>query len=148
MSDLHWFPLIGFRPAIYLNDFIGPRLDCPLIVPAPDADLAYSQKFDPFGHMPASGYAWGTWIPSAGAASEPATPGAMLVSAPLSPGAPFTAGPLIPGPWWPPVDYPCNCITTPPLNPPLPPVAPVPLPASAALLIAAVAAFAIIRRRA
>lgn len=64
----------------------------------------------------------------------------------LWPGTASAAGPIIPGPWHPPVDYTCNCIT--PDNPDLPPVAPAPVPASAGLLIAAVAAFAIIRRRA
>lgn len=137
MTDiLHFFPGQGFRPAIYLNDFIGPRLDCPRLVPAPDADISYSAKFDPFGHIPATGYAWGTWIPA-----SPAT----LTAADLA--DPFTAGPLIPGPWWPPVDYPCNCITHPPVNPPLPEPAPVPLPASSICLLAGLAALALLRRR-
>ena len=37
----------GYRPAWMPADYIGPRLDCPMWVPGPDADLAYS-KFDPF----------------------------------------------------------------------------------------------------
>ena len=145
MTDiLHFFPGQGFRPAIYLNDFIGPRLDCPLIVPAPDADIAYSAKFEPFGHMPASGYAWGTWIP---AAAPAATAETVLSAATAGPAAapPFSAGPLIPGPWPSEPEWPCCVIREP--DAPLPPVAPIPTPASASLLIAAVAAFAIIRRR-
>lgn len=145
-AGVAWFPGLGFRPAVLTPPHRADQVDPARIVPAPDADVAYSGKFDPFGHLPAAGYAWGTWIPGAGPASEPASPGAMLVSAPLNPGAPFTAGPLIPGPWPSDPEWPCCVIREP--DTPLPPVAPVPLPASAGLLIAAVAAFAIIRRRA
>ena len=63
MTDLHWFPGLGFRPAYMPADYIGPRMDCPMWLPAPDADVAYHGKLDPWGHMPASGYAWGTVLP-------------------------------------------------------------------------------------
>lgn len=48
---------IGYRPAWRPADYIGPRLDCPMWLPGPDADLPYSAKYDgpidPF--MPAPG---------------------------------------------------------------------------------------------
>lgn len=140
MTDLHWFPGMGFRPAVHVNDYIGPRMDCPAIIPAPDADVAYlGGKFDAYAHLPASAYTWGTVLPPIPAAQVTAPALAGPVAS-----APFTAGPLIPGPWWPPVDYPCRCIT--PDSPDMPPIAPVPVPASAGLLIAAVAVLFIIRR--
>lgn len=37
---------IGFRPAWQPADYIGPRMDCPMWVTAPDADDAYSAKYD------------------------------------------------------------------------------------------------------
>ena len=130
MTDLHWFPGIGFRPAVWTPPHRADDVDPPRLVPAPDADVAYHGKLDPWDHMPASGYAWGTVLPP--------VPAPQITAASLAgPVVPFTAGPLIPGPWWPPVDYPCQCIT--PDGPDMPPVAPIPIPASAGLLIAAVA---------
>ena len=37
---------VGFRPAWQPADFIGPRLDCAMWVEAPDADTAYLAKYD------------------------------------------------------------------------------------------------------
>ena len=111
-AGIHWFPLIGFRPAIYIGDYIGPRMDCPYIVPAPDADAPLIAKYDPFAHIP--GYVWGTVLP---ASSQP-----------------------VPAP-----SFPC-CIETGPYEP-LTPVAPVPVPASAGLLIAAVVGLMLWRRK-
>lgn len=132
----------GYRPAYQPADYIGPRMDCPMWLPAPDADLAYLAKWEAPADAPAGhGFGFVLWPDT-----DPAAP--QITAASLAgpiPGAPFTAGPLIPGPWYPPVDYPCNCITTPPVNPPLPEPAPVPLPASAGLLLVAVAALALWR---
>ena len=128
----------GFRPAYQPADYIGPRLDCPMWLPAPDADVAYlGGKYDaPVGH----GFGFVLWPDTAPAAPQIT---AASLAGPIPGPSPFTAGPLIPGPWFPPVDYPCRCIT--PDGPDMPPVAPVPLPASAGLLLAAVAALFITR---
>lgn len=142
-AGVQWFHGLGFRPAVLTPPHRDDQVDPPRLVPAPDADVAYNAKFDPFGHMPSDGYAWGTWIPSAQAPADRIT--AAELAGPVT-GTSFSAGPLIPGPWPPEPEWPCCVIREP--DTPLPPVAPVPVPASASLLIAAVAAFAIIRRRA
>ncbi|WP_103171571.1 hypothetical protein [Paracoccus sp. SY] len=128
----------GFRPAYQPADYIGPRMDCPMWLPAPDADLAYLAKWEaPAGH----GLGFVLW-PDMGnpiTAAELAQSNVQNIH--IAP--PFTAGPLIPGPWHPPVDYPCNCIT-----PDFPPVAPVPVMADAAvMLMTALAAFWLWRRK-
>lgn len=132
---------LGYRPSWQPADFIGPRMDCPMWVAAPDADVAMIGKFDPWAAIPASGYAWGTWIP---ASHAPQITAASLAGP--TP-APAVWHPVTPTqPWWPAPgpSYPCHCIV-PPVDP-LPPVAPVPIPASAGLLIAAVAVLALWRR--
>lgn len=138
-AGVQWFHGLGFRPAVLTPPHRADQVDPARIVPAPDADIAYSGKFDPFGHLASTGYAWGTWLP------QPDAPQITAASLAGPVAGPFTAGPLIPGPWPSGPEWPC-CIETGPFEP-LPPVAPVPVPASASLLIAAVAAFAIIRRR-
>ena len=144
-AGVQWFHGLGFRPAVLTPPHRADQVDPARLVPAPDADLAYSQKFDPFGHMPATGYAWGTWIPASPAtATLTAADFAGPVTGPVT--GPITAGPLIPGPWPSEPEWPCCVIREP--DTPLPQPAPVPLEASAPFLIAAVAAFAIIRRRA
>lgn len=144
MSEfLHFFPNEGFRPARYLNDFIGPRMDCPLIVKAEDE--VYLAKFDPYG--PLAGYAWGTWLPNGpgeaiGKAQTAGTGGAATQTAESHNWLPAT---IFPWPSVPPVPtYPCRCITTPP---DLPPVAPVPVPASAGLLLLGLCIIASFKRR-
>ena len=132
----------GYRPAHQPADYIGPRMDCPMWLPAPDADVAYlGGKYDTPADTLGHGFGFVLWPDTAPAA--PQITAASLAGVVPGP-ALFTAGPLIPGPWHPPVDYPCNCIT--PDSPHMPPVAPVPVPASAGLLIAAVAVLFIIRR--
>lgn len=101
-AGIHWFEGLGFRPAVWSShrtDGVDPERP----VPAPDADVPFIAKYDPFAHVP--GYVWGTVLP---ASSQP-----------------------VPAP-----SFPC-CVETGPYEP-LPPVAPVPVPASAGLLIAAV----------
>ena len=132
----------GYRPAHQPADYIGPRMDCPMWLPAPDADLAYlGGKYDtpasPLGH----GFGFVLWPDTTPA--DPQITAASLAGVVPGP-APFTAGPLIPGPWHPPVDYPCNCIT--PDSPDMPPVAPVPLEASGLFLLTGLAALWLWRR--
>lgn len=149
-AGIVWFNGLGFRPAIWTASHRADEVDPPRMVPAPDADVAYSSgKFDPFGHLPASGYAWGTWIPAP--VAPQITAASLAGPTPLQPVSPWHH--VTPSqPWWPSEpnwpDYPCNCITTPPINPPLPEPAPVPLPASAGLLLVSVGALAWLRRRA
>lgn len=131
-----WFSGLGFRPAVWTPPHRADAVDPDRLVPAPDADTAYLAKYDS-----PTGYAWGTVLWPV----DHAAPGGQVAASLAGPVASFTAGPLIPGPWWPPVDYPCRCITQPP---DVPPVAPVPVPAAAPLLLAAVVAMALLRRRA
>ena len=145
-AGIVWFAGLGFRPAVWTPPHRADGVDPARLVPAPDADLPFLAKYDALeAFIPASGYAWGTWIP----APQPATPSAASLAG-VVPGTPvhgspwFPATPLIPGepePW-----FPCCIIETPTFPAPLPPVAPVPVPASASLLIAAVAVLFIIRR--
>lgn len=122
----------GFRPAHMPADYVGPRMDCPMWLPAPDADAAYLAKYD----APASGYAWGTVLPSDTAPIAPQITAASLTDT-------VTAVSATPHPsqWWPvdplPPVGPCCVIREP--EPELPPVAPVPLPASSGLLLAGLA---------
>ena len=144
-----WLVGHGFVPAWQPADFIGPRMSCPMWLPAPDADAAMVAKVppalapvDPYGHLTS----WGTVLPErpmAGAQPSAAELAGPVATAPWHPvaAAPFTAGPLVPGPWWPPVDYPCRCIT--PDAPELPPMAPVPVAASGLMLAVAVAALSL-----
>lgn len=138
-------PLIGqgFRPAWQPADYIGPRMDCPRWVAAPDADLPYGQKIDPYA--PLAGYGWGTWLPPAGAAKSAAKnastgpgpgEGASAIPHPFLPLPRFEwPGPFHPGPGV--VHHP----------PEVPVPAPVPLPASAVLLPLALVALLLVRKR-
>lgn len=133
-----WFAGIGFRPAVWTPPHRADGVDPDRLAPAPDADLAYLAKWE----APSDAYVWGTWLP------QPDTPGAQLTAAELAgpiAGTSFSAGPIIPGPWYPPVDYPCNCIT--PDSPDLPPVAPVPLEASGLFLLTGLAVLWLWRRK-
>lgn len=133
----------GLFPAFMVRDQYGDKA-----IRADDTVLiAKVPPFDPFGHLPAPAYTWGTWIPA------PVTVAPQITAASLAGPTPGPAvwHPVTPSqPWWPSEPHPeWPCWTCqPPFNPPLPEPAPVPLPASAGLLLVAVAAFAIIRRRA
>ena len=146
-AGIVWIGGYGFRPAVWTPPHRADHVDPPRLVPAPDADVAYlGGKYDaPAGH----GFGFVLW-PDTGPPASPQITAASLAGP--TPGPPVWHPSTPSQPWWPSEpnwpDYPCNCITEPPLNPPLPEPAPVALPASASLLIAAVAAFAIIRRRA
>lgn len=131
-AGIHWFPGLGFRPAIWTPPHRTDAVDPGRLIVAPDADVPLT-KVDPFGHLPASGYAWGAWIP----ADAVAAPQIATQDAPAHQVASSIAIP----PYWPPQpSYPCRCITVPPE---VPPVAPVPIPASGILLAAAVVALMI-----
>ena len=135
-AGIIWFAGLGFRPAVWTPPHRHDGVDPARLVPAPDADVAYlGGKYDD-----PTGYAWGTVLLPA----TPAQPTTAELAGPIA-GTSFPAGPLIPGPWPSEPEWPCCAIREP--ADPLPPVAPVPVPASASLLIAAVAAFAIIRRK-
>lgn len=135
-AGIHWFAGLGYRPAVWTPPHRADGVDPDRLIVAPDADVPLT-KVDPYAHIPASGYVWGTWIP------QPDAPHIASQAGPVHQVASTIAIP----PYWPPQPtYPCNCITTPPVNPPLPPVAPVPVPASGVLLILAVAVLFIIRR--
>lgn len=149
-AGIVWFAGMGFRPAVWTPPHRADGVDYPRLVPAPDADTPMLSKYD----APAFGYAWGTVLtsPPDGQGNHQQLLGKQALTTPYyghAVTAPFPAGPLIPGSWHPPVDYPCQCVT-----PDFPPVAPVPLeasavplPASAGLLIAAVVGLFIIRRK-
>lgn len=126
MSDdfLWWFPNEGFRPAKFANDYIGPRMDCPLIVKA--EDQVYLAKFDPLMGMQSE------WVADA---IQKAETGAKALSGVSGHQDREWASVLRPiEPWHPGPSYPCHCVEVPPINPPIDP-APVPLPASAGLLL-------------
>lgn len=136
MTDLHWFPGLGFRPAVWTPPHRADGVDPDRLIVAPDADVPLT-KVDPYAHIPASGYAWGTWIPADAAAA----PHIASQAGPVHQVASTIAIP----PYWPPQPtYPCRCITTPVE---VPPVAPVPAPASGVLLAVALVGLGIIRGR-
>lgn len=143
-AGIAWFPGLGFRPAVWTPPHRADGVDPDRLIVAPDADTAFIAKYtgptiDPYAHVPDSGYSWGTWLP----ADAPQITAASLAGPVAGPHWPVTPT----QPWWPSEpEWPC-CIIDRPFEP-LPPVAPVPVPATAGLLIAAVAVFAIIRRRA
>ena len=149
-AGILWFVGMGFRPAVTTPPHRADEVDYPRIVPAPDSDVPFMAKYDalePF--LPSEGYAWGTWIPAAAPAVSVLAAGPILSAAPAAPAGPSVWHPSTPSqPWWPSEPnepwFPC-CIVREPFEP-LPQPAPVPLEASAPFLIAAVAAFAIIRR--
>ena len=149
-AGIHWFPGLGFRPAVWTPPYRADGVDPPRLVPSPDADVPMIAKvppMDPWDHMPAAGYAWGTWIPA------PATGAPQVTAASLAgpiPRAPVYVRPGTPGTWLPGSgpDHPCHCIVTPPPpGPELPPIAPVPLSASGLMLVTAVVALLIAQRR-
>ncbi|VDS07556.1 hypothetical protein PARHAE_00733 [Paracoccus haematequi] len=135
-AGIHWFEGLGFRPAVWSPPHRADGVDYPRLIVAPDADVPLA-KVDPYAHIPASGYAWGTWIPAdAAAAPQIASPSTQVQQVASSIAMP---------PYWPPQpSYPCRCIT-PPVD--VPPVAPVPVPASGVLLIVALVGLGIIRGR-
>ena len=146
MTTLHpdagiiWFAGMGFRPAVWTPPHRADGVDYPRLVPAPDADTPMLSKWE----APATGYAWGTWIPQPDAPASPQITAALLAGP--APQPVVSRQPLTP--WWPPFwpdgpDSPC-CIVQEP-DTPLPPIAPVPLPASGVLLACAVGLF-IVRR--
>lgn len=131
---IHWFPGEGFRPAVWAKDYIGPKIECILPIPAPDADVAYAAKVppalapvEPWGHLPN----WGTVL-------LPVEPDAPQVTAASLAGPVDSATPWHPAtpplPWFPGPDLPCCVIREP--APELPPIAPVPLPAAGGMLMA------------
>lgn len=110
-----WFPVLGFRPAIWTPPHRADEVDPGRFVPAPDADEPMLAKYD--GAI--AGYAWGTWLPSV-----PLGPGAGIASLPVNPGAVVSSAPPIPDPWWTSQPtYPCRCI-----EPPIEPIPPMPVP--------------------
>ena len=152
MSTVHpdagvlWFAGLGFRPAVWTPPHRADGVDYPRIVPAPDSDVPFMAKYDALeAHIPASGYAWGTWIP----APQPVTPSAASLAG-VVPGTPvtvtpwFPATPLIPGepePW-----FPCCIIETPTFPaPPMP--APVAVEAHSLLLLVSALAFVVVVKR-
>lgn len=141
-----WFAGLGFRPAVETPPHRVDHVDPARLVPAPDADAAYHSKYDLPVTLDAAdeghGFGFVAW-PS----GTPQITAASLAA----PAAGPIYGSLRPSPWWPvdplPPIYPCNCITVPPTQPELPPVAPVPVPATAGLLLLAIAALFIARRK-
>ena len=136
-----WFPGIGFRPAIWAShrhDDVDPQR--PQI--APDADVAYLAKWD--------GPALTHPLTNAGWVLDPLPITPHALATPGGIGPTHTAPPLIGG--W----LPCCTIGRPdhPGTPgvtqpePLPPIAPVPVPASAGFLIVALVMVAAIKRKA
>ncbi|MGN7867756.1 hypothetical protein [Paracoccus sp. 22332] len=143
MTTLHpdpviWFAGLGFRPAVWTPPHRADGVDPDRLVPAPDADVAYLAKWEAPADTLGHGFGFVLWP------ATPAQPTTAELAGPIA-GTSFTAGPLIPGPWHPPVDYPCQCVTHPLVNPPLP--EPVPLPASAGLLLVAVVGLFILKSR-
>ena len=124
-------------------------VDPPRLVPAPDADapmIAKVPPLNPWDHMPATGYAWGTWIPTADTAAPQITAASLAGQVPGPITAPWhPATPTLP--WWPAPgpEYPCHCITPP--GPELPPIAPVPVSASGLMLVTAIVALVVLRGR-
>ncbi|GHG24450.1 hypothetical protein [Paracoccus aerius] len=125
---------LGFRPAWQPADFIGPRMDCPMWLVAPDADTPMNGK-----------------VPSAKMTGLPINPYGIVADLPsILPrltAAEMAQGnvqkmhiaghwhpiqPRWPDPWTPGPDYPCQCIEVPPANPQ---PAPVSIEASSALLL-------------
>lgn len=145
MTDLiHWFPGLGFRPAVWTPPHRADEADPSRLVPAPDADVAYHGKLNPWDHMPADGYAWGTWIPAVDTAAPQVTAASLAGQMPGPIAAPWhPATPTLP--WWPVPEYPCHCITPP--GPELPPIAPVPVSASGLMLVTAIVALVVLRGR-
>lgn len=62
-AGIIWFPVLGFRPAVWTPPHRADSVDPARLVPAPDADMPLLAKFDPLDVVP--GYAWGTWLPAA-----------------------------------------------------------------------------------
>lgn len=128
---------LGFRPAWQPADFIGPRMDCPMWLPAPDADVAYSTKYDtkpgidPYAPV-SSGMIIAPYAASHVTAADLAQSNVqkLHIAAPRHPATPTQ-------PWTPGMpsqpSYPCHCIE----RPPLPPLAPVPIEAGAAPFLVA-----------
>lgn len=158
-----------FAPARFPADLIGPVMWCPMAFRAPDADIAFSSKYD---LPPVDAYAVVADLPSILPASQPVA--AHLNPAPAAYAGSFSAPAIstgggyggssggdtiisgsssttiirkviregdtiiikYPDPW-----EPCGCI-----EPPIPPVAPVPLDASAGFLLIGLAVLAMWRR--
>lgn len=151
-AGIHWFPLLGFRPAVWTPPHRADAVDPPRLIVAPDADAAMITKvppaldpLEPYGHMTS----WGTVLPEMPVAV--AQPSAAELAGPVAtvPWHPVAAPPWwpsVPPIWWPTMpplpDRPCQCIVPPP-GPELPPVAPVPIAASGLMLAVAVAALSL-----
>lgn len=147
MTTLHpdpviWFAGLGFRPAVWTPPHRADHVDPPRLVPSPDADEPLLAKYDaPAGH----GFGFVLWLDTA-----PAAPQITAASLAGPTPGPAVWHPSTPSqPWWPSEpnqpEWPCCIIIGP--EPELPPIAPVPLPASAGLLLVAVAALALWRRK-
>lgn len=142
----------GFRPAYQPADYIGPRMDCPMWLPVPDADAAYLAKWDgplkyemtPLDIIPES--EMGRAIREMGEAK-------------VTPGQPSTYKPPHWG--WPPSIFTppggggkppkCECVVVVPDPKPDPdtPIqpAPVPIPASGICILVGIAALAALKRK-
>lgn len=132
----------GFRPAYQPADYIGPRMDCPMWLPVPDADVAYLAKWDgplkyemtPLDIIPES---------------EMIQVIKKMISKPSEPSHKVTWHPPHWGEWppfWnPPGGCDCPAVIGPPESPVYP--APVPLPESGLLIIVGLAALAAFKRK-
>lgn len=126
---------IGYRPAWQPADYIGPRLDCPMWVSAPDADQAYLTKYDlpeidPYAVADSLSGGQHRIMPALSVPHE-----TLLIAHHHSPWGGISTGGGASGAW-----RPCCTVT----DPGLPPVAPVSISADAGGLLAfAIVTFAI-----
>lgn len=129
MNDLHFFPLMGFRPGIQVTqrDQYGDKL-----IWIVGNDAAYLAKFDPYMGIGSE------WVTEA--VGEPLTgqTGVSGVSGHQDREWASVWRPIEPGDPW----HPCRCIEVPP-DP-----APVPIPASAGLLLLGLCILIAMKRRA
>lgn len=131
MSDLRFFPHMGFRPAVQVmqRDQYGDKL-----IWIVGDDTPYLAKFDPLMGM-GSG-----WVSEAIGKAEIGAKALSGVSGHQDREWASVWRPI--EPWDPGPSYPCQCIEVPPIDP-----APVPIPASAGLLLLGVCIIAAVKRR-
>ena len=124
----------GYRPAWQPADYIGPRMDCPMWLPGPDADIAYGGKLDPF--KPVEGIGMGAVV-----YARVVYPEAKVADGGTSTGGGASgkwSPPLFPD--WPTITHPCCGEPWVPHEPPI-----VPVPASGVMMVIAIAALALWR---
>lgn len=140
---IHWFHGLGFRPAVWANDYIGPRLDCPMLVLADDSPMegkSVAAPLDPYAFIPPS-VLDEVVVAAAGPPVAPtSTPVAAITRDPALPGWPgFPSWPHWPG--TPGVIHPGDP------DPHIPAPALVPLADALPLLLTGIVMLAIFRRR-